>query len=184
MKRYALAALLALTVSARAQVPNNTIKVGVLTDMSGPFADQVGAGSVAAAQMAADDFNAEGGALKAEILFADHQNKPDVGTAQARQWVDQDGVDAIVDLPNSAVALGVSTVMKDRNRTTLASSSATSDLTGKACAPTTVQWVLDTWSLGHTRGRGAAGAGGEELVFPDGGLRAGPGARARRGRRR
>jgi branched-chain amino acid transport system substrate-binding protein len=150
MTRLALAALLALTVSARAEVPNDLIKVGVLTDMSGPFADQVGAGSVAAAKLAAEDFMAEGGKLKVEILSADHQNKPDVGTAQARQWVDREGVDAIVDLPNSAVALGVSTVMKEKNRVALASSSASSDLTGKACAPTTVQWVLDTWSLGHS----------------------------------
>ncbi len=165
MKRYALAALLAFTVSARAQVPNNTVKVGVLTDMSGPFADQVGAGSVAAARMAADDFNAEGGPLKAEIVYADHQNKPDVGTAQARQWVDQDGVDAIVDLPNSAVALGVNTVMKDRNRTMLASSSATSDLTGSACAPTTVQWVLDTWALGHTAASALLAEGEKNWFF-------------------
>ncbi|HYZ64645.1 MAG TPA: ABC transporter substrate-binding protein [Acetobacteraceae bacterium] len=150
MNRLAFAALLALTVAARAEVPNNLVKVGVLTDMSGPFADQVGAGSVAAAKMAAEDFMAEGGALKVEILSADHQNKPDVGTAQARRWVDQDGVAAIVDLPNSAVALSVANVLKEKNRTTLASSSATSDLTGKACAPTTVQWVLDTWSLGHS----------------------------------
>jgi branched-chain amino acid transport system substrate-binding protein len=151
MTRLAFAAaLLALTVSARAEIPGNVVKVGVLTDMSGPFADQVGAGSVAAANLAAEDFNKESGGLKAEILSADHQNKPDVGTAQARQWVDRDGVDAIVDLPNSAVALGVATIMKDKNRVALASSSATSDLTGKACAPTTVQWVLDTWSLGHS----------------------------------
>ena len=151
MTRMALAAaLLALTVSARAEIPGNVLKVGVLTDMSGPFADQVGAGSVAAANLAAEDFGKEAGGLKVEILSADHQNKPDVGTAQARQWVDQNGVDAIVDLPNSAVALGVATIMKDKNRVALASSSATSDLTGKACAPTTVQWVLDTWSLGHS----------------------------------
>lgn len=149
MKRLALACLLGLALSAHAEVPNGVVKVGVLTDMSGPFADQVGAGSVAAAKMAAEDFMA-GSKLKVEILAADHQNKPDIGVAQARRWVDQDGVDAIVDLPNSAVALGVSTVMKEKNRVTLASSSATSDLTGKACAPTTVQWVLDTWSLGHS----------------------------------
>jgi branched-chain amino acid transport system substrate-binding protein len=150
MSRLALAAFLALSLAARAEVPNNLVKVGVLTDMSGPFADQVGPGSVAAAKMAAEDFMKEGGKLKVEILSADHQNKPDVGTAQARRWVDQDGVDAVVDLPNSAVALGVSNVLREKNRVTLASSSATSDLTGKACAPTTVQWVLDTWSLGHS----------------------------------
>lgn len=165
MRRLALAALLAFTVSAHAEVPNNTIKVGVLTDMSGPFADQVGAGSVTAAQMAAEDFNAEAAPLRAQILSADHQNKPDVGTAQARRWVDVDGVAAIVDLPNSAVALGVATIMKERNRATLASSSATSDLTGKACAPTTVQWVLDTWSLGHSTATALLGQGAQTWFF-------------------
>lgn len=163
--RLALLALLAVALPARAEIPNNLVKVGVLTDMSGPFADQVGAGSVAAARLAAEDFMAGNGGLKVEILSADHQNKPDVGTAQARQWVDQDGVDAIVDLPNSAVALGVATVMKDKNRVALASSSATSDLTGKACAPTTVQWVLDTWSLGHSTAQALLAQGADTWFF-------------------
>ncbi|GAC1336600.1 MAG: ABC transporter substrate-binding protein [Acetobacteraceae bacterium] len=165
MTRLALAALLAFTAAAHAEIPGNTLKVGVLTDMSGPFADQVGAGSVVAAKLAAEDFMAEGGPLKVEILSADHQNKPDIGTAQASRWVDVDKVAAIVDLPNSAVALGVSTVMKDRNRTTLASSSASSDLTGKACAPTTVQWVLDTWSLGHSTATALQAKGAKSWFF-------------------
>ncbi|GAC1480592.1 MAG: ABC transporter substrate-binding protein [Acetobacteraceae bacterium] len=165
MTRLALAALLAFTAAAHAEIPGNTLKVGVLTDMSGPFADQVGAGSVVAAKLAAEDFMAEGGPLKVEILSADHQNKPDICTAQASRWVDVDKVAAIVDLPNSAVALGVSTVMKDRNRTTLASSSASSDLTGKACAPTTVQWVLDTWSLGHSTATALQAKGAKSWFF-------------------
>ncbi len=167
MPRSALvaAALLFLCLPARAQVPGDLVKIGVLTDMSGPFADQVGAGSVAAANMAAEDFMAEGGKVKVQILSADHQNKPDIGTAQARQWVDRDGVDAIVDLPNSAVALGVANVMREKNRVTLASSSATSDLTGKACAPTTVQWVLDTWSLGHSTALALLGQGAKTWFF-------------------
>ncbi len=159
------AALLALAGPARAEVPNGTVKVGVLTDMSGPFADQVGAGSVAAANLAAEDFMAEGGKLKVQIVSADHQNKPDIGVAQARRWVDQDGVDAIVDLPNSAVALGVSSVLREKNRVTLASSSASSDLTGKACAPTTVQWVLDTWSLGHSTATALLQQGAKSWFF-------------------
>ena len=165
MKRLVLAALLALTVSARAEIPDNTLRVGVLTDMSGPFADQVGAGSVAAAKLAAEDFMKEGSKIKVEILSADHQNKPDVGVAQATRWVDTEKVDAIVDLPNSAVALGVANVLKDRNRVTLASSSATSDLTGKACAPTTVQWVLDTWSLGHSTATALLAQGAKTWFF-------------------
>jgi branched-chain amino acid transport system substrate-binding protein len=147
------AALAVAPLAARAQFPNDTVKVGVLTDMSGPFSDQVGAGSVLAARMAAEDFSADSHGLKAEIIFGDHQNKPDVGVNLARQWVDRDGVAAIVDLPNSGVALAVSNLMREKNRVTLASSSATSDLTGKACAPTTVQWVMDTWAEGHSTAR-------------------------------
>ena len=140
-----------LPAAARAQFPDNTVKVGVLTDMSGPFSDQVGRGSVTAAQMAAEDFNAEAKpGPKAVIVFGDHQNKPDIGVAIARQWVDQDNVAAVVDLPNSGVALAVANLLQAKHRVTLASSSATSDLTGKACAPTTVQWVMDTWAEGHS----------------------------------
>jgi branched-chain amino acid transport system substrate-binding protein len=154
----AAAALALAPAAARAQFPNNTVKVGVLTDMSGPFSDQVGRGSVMAAQMAAEDFNAEtkaagGNGPVAEIIFGDHQNKPDIGVNIARQWVDQENVAAIVDLPNSGVALAVSNLMREKHRVTLASGSATSDLTGKACAPTTVQWVMDTWAEGNGTAR-------------------------------
>ncbi len=132
----------------RAEIPDNTVRIGVLTDMTGPFADQVGAGSVAAAKLAAEDFAGESKGLKVEILSADHQNKPDIGAGIAAKWVDQDGVDAIVDLPNSGVALAVAGVMRDKHRVALASSSMSSAITGKACAPTTVQWVSDTWVQG------------------------------------
>ena len=141
--------LLGATV-ARAQFPGDTVRIGVLTDLSGPFSDQVGRGSVVAAKMAAEDFAAEGNGLKAEILSADHLNKPDVGAAIARGWVDNDNVAAIVDLPNSGVALAVVNVLTEKNRVALASSSATSDLTGKACSPITVQWMMDTWAQGHS----------------------------------
>jgi branched-chain amino acid transport system substrate-binding protein len=123
MRHLITAALLvtALTAGASAQVPGNTVKIGVLSDFSGPFADQAGKGSLIAAQMAAEDFAKESKGLKVEIISADHQNKPDVGSAIARRWVDQENVDAIVDLPNSGVALAVNTVMKEKNRTMLAS---------------------------------------------------------------
>ncbi|MEA2771076.1 MAG: branched-chain amino acid transport system substrate-binding protein [Acetobacteraceae bacterium] len=133
---------------AWAEIPDNTVKVGVLTDMTGPFADQGGPGSVVAAKMAAEDFAPESKGLKVEILAADHQNKPDIGVAIAAKWVDQDGVDAVVDLPNSGVALAVDGVMKDKHRVSLASSSMSSAITGKACSATTVQWVSDTWAQG------------------------------------
>lgn len=150
---------------ARAQIPGDTVRIGVLSDMSGPFADQVGPGSVVAAHLAAEDFAPESGGLKVEILAADHQNKPDVGSAIARHWVDQDGVDAVVDLPNSGVALAVSTVMHEKHRVALASSSMSSDITGKACAPTTVQWVSDTWVQGTTTARALAQLGLKTWYF-------------------
>ncbi len=152
------------TMGASAQVPE-TVKVGVLSDFSGPFSDQAGKGSLIAAQMAAEDFAKEANGMKVEILSADHQNKPDVGAAIARRWVDQDGVDAVVDLPNSGVALAVNTVMNGKNRTMLASGTASSDLTGKFCQPTTVQWALDTWALGNAMGRAVTERGGKSWYF-------------------
>jgi branched-chain amino acid transport system substrate-binding protein len=137
----------------------------VLSDFSGPFSDQAGKGSLISAQMAAEDFAKESKGLKVEIISADHQNKPDVGSAIARRWVDQEQVDAIVDLPNSGVALAVNTVMKEKNRTMLASGSATSDLTGKFCEPTTVQWALDTWALGNAMGQAITQRGGKAWYF-------------------
>ncbi|RVU13104.1 ABC transporter substrate-binding protein [Methylobacterium oryzihabitans] len=160
-----LALSLLMGTSALAQGVNGPIRVGVLSDMSGPFADQAGTGSVVAAQLAADDFSKEAGELKVEIVSADHQNKPDIGLATARRWLDQEGVATIVDLPNSAVALAVANLMKERHRVALASSSLTSDLTGKACAPTTVQWVSDTWAQGSATARAVAGRGLKSWYF-------------------
>lgn len=160
-----LALSLVLGTSALAQDAKAPIKVGVLSDMSGPFADQAGTGSVAAAQLAVEDFAKEAGELKVEVVSADHQNKPDIGLATARRWLDQDGVSTIVDLPNSAVALAVSNLMRERHRVALASSALTSDLTGKACAPTTVQWVSDTWAQGSATARAVAGRGLKSWYF-------------------
>ena len=152
-------------VSAGAEIPDNTVRVGVLTDMAGPFADQGGPGSVVAAKLAAEDFASESHGLKVEILSADHQNKPDIGAAIAAKWVDQEKVDAVVDLPNSGVALAVAGVMKDRHRVALASSAMTSVMTGKACAPTTVQWVSDTWAQGASTVAAMHKAGGDSWYF-------------------
>ena len=156
-----------MTGPAHADIPENTVKIGVLNDMSGPFADLSGRNSVIAAQMAADDFAKDAGpqAPKVSILSADHQNKADIGAAIARRWIDQDGVAAVVDVPNSAVALAVNQVMREKDRTFLASSSATSDLTGKACAPTTVQWVFDTWALANGTARAVVAQGGDTWFF-------------------
>ena len=162
-------ALLALLAGgpAWADGPAGVVRIGVLNDMGGPFADLSGKGSVIAAQMAADDYarGAGPGAVRVEILSADHQNKADVGAAIARRWVDQDGVAAVVDVPNSAVALAVNQVMRDKDRAFLASSSATSDLTGKFCAPTTVQWTFDTWALANGTARALVKDGGDTWFF-------------------
>jgi len=151
--------------AARAEIPGGTVRVGVLTDMSGAFSDEVGAGSVAAAELAAADFAAESGGLKVEIVSADHQNKPDIGSAIARRWLDQDGVDAIVDLPNSGVALAVAAIAHERHRVALASSSMSSTLTGSACQPTTVQWVSDTWAQGKSMAAGIVPMGLKNWYF-------------------
>jgi len=161
-----LATLLLVPAAARAELPM-TIKIGVLNDMSGPYADLSGKGSVLAAQMAAEDFaaSADPGVPRVEILSADHQNKADVGAGIARAWVDRDGVAAVVDVPNSAVALAVNQVMRDKDRAFLASSSATSDLTGPQCAPTTVQWTFDTWALANGTARELTRQGAKRWFF-------------------
>ncbi len=133
-----LAVIAATALAARAEIPGDKIRLGVLSDFSGPFADQVGKGSFVAAQMAAEDFSAKNREISVEVIFADHQNKPDIGVAIARRWIDEEGVAAIVDLANSGVGLAVNTLMHDRNRAMMASATATSDLTGKFCQPTTV----------------------------------------------
>jgi branched-chain amino acid transport system substrate-binding protein len=164
-RRSLMLAGAAVMVGRRGARAAESVKLGVLTDLSGPFKDQVGPGSVAAAELAAADFAAEGGGPAVTILSADHLNKPDIGSAIARRWVDEDGVDAIVDLPNSGVALAVSELLRQKDRVCLASSTATSDLTGKACSPNTIQWVLDTWSLGNSAARALIGQGGQSWFF-------------------
>ena len=145
-------ALMLPSAFAQAEIPA-VVKVGVLNDMNGPFADQSGRGSVVAAQMAAEDFAEQGGGFKVEILSADHQNKPDVGAQLVREWVDRDGVAAVADAVNSGVGLAVNTAMAEKHRTFIATNVGTSDLTGKFCQPTTVQWTMDTYALGNTMAR-------------------------------
>lgn len=157
--------LLATPVAARAEIPNHTVKIGILNDQSGPFADQSGKGSVAAAELAVDDFKKEAGALKVEILYGDHQNKPDIGSNIVRQWVDQDGVAAVADAVNSGVGLAVNQIMHDKNRTFVATNVGTSDLTGKFCQPTTVQWNMDTWAMGNATASALMKQGGDSWYF-------------------
>jgi branched-chain amino acid transport system substrate-binding protein len=126
-----------------------SVKLGVLTDMSGLYADFSGPGSLEAAKMAAEDFMAANRDVRVEVISADHQNKPDVASSIARKWFDNDGVDAVVDVATSSAALAVSTVTKEKNKVFLATNAATTELTGKQCSPNTVHWTFDTWGFAH-----------------------------------
>ena len=167
--RQAFGLSLALVVAgwgtARAEISDNVVRIGVLNDISGIFQDTNGMGSVEAARMAAEDFSASGSTIKVEIVYADHQNKADVGSAIARKWLDLEGVDAIVDVPNSAVGLTINTLLRDTRMTFLASSTASSDLTGKACSPNTIQWVNDAWATGNTTAAAMTARGGKSWYF-------------------
>ncbi|MET0719676.1 MAG: ABC transporter substrate-binding protein, partial [Tardiphaga sp.] len=151
--------------AARAQISDNVVRVGVLNDISGIFQDTNGMGSVEAARMAAEDFSGGAKNIKVEIVYADHQNKADVGQAIARKWLDVEGVDAIVDVPNSAVGLSINSLLRDSRMTFLASSTASSDLTGKACSPNTIQWVNDAWATGNTTAAAMMARGGKDWYF-------------------
>jgi len=150
---------------AQAQVSDNLIKMGVLTDMSSLYTDLAGAGSVLAAKMAVEDSGIEKRGYKVEVVSADHQNKPDIGSGIARQWYDVDKVDVILDTPNSGVALAVNQITKDKNKVFLASGPASSDLTGKACSPNTVHWTYDTWMLANGTGGAIVKSGGDSWFF-------------------
>jgi branched-chain amino acid transport system substrate-binding protein len=151
--------------AAPAQISHDTIKIGVLVDMSGLYADLSGIGSVVAAQMAAEDFGGTVRGKRIEIISADHQNKPDIGSNIARQWIDRDGVDAIADVPVSSIALALQEITRQTNRVLLISASGSSDLTGKACSPVSVHWTYDTYALAHTLGSAMIKQGGDTWFF-------------------
>ena len=131
-------ALAAAAGAAQAQISDGVVKIGVLNDMSSLYADIGGPGSVTAARMAVEDFGAAKKGLKVEIVSADHQNKPDVGSQIARQWYDVDKVDAIFDVPNSGVALAINQVTRDKGKAFIVTGAASAELTGKACSPNTI----------------------------------------------
>ena len=164
-KLSAAVALAAVAIGAQAQVSDGVIKIGVLNDQSSLYADLTGTGSVLAARMAVEDFGAAKKGMKVEILSADHQNKPDVGSAVARQWYDVDRVDVIVDVPNSGVALAVNQITRDKGKAFIVSGAATSDLTGKACSPNTIHWTYDTWMLANGTGNAIVKTGGNTWFF-------------------
>jgi branched-chain amino acid transport system substrate-binding protein len=162
----AAAAMLGLTnAGAHAQGAPKPIKIGVMNDMSSVYSYLGGMGSVAAANMAVKDFGGKVLGRPIEVIYADHQNKPDIGAGIARQWFDEQGVDAIVDLPTSSVAIAVQQVAKDKGKVTLISNGGSSELTGKFCSPTGVHWTYDTYAMAHGTGSAVVKQGGTSWFF-------------------
>jgi len=160
-----LGTALTLAASSGAFAQDKTVKIGALSDQSGLYADLAGPGSTLAAQMAAEDSGLTAKGWKIDIISGDHQNKPDIGTAIARQWFDVEKVDVIVDVPNSGVALAVNNIIKEKNGVYINSGAATSDLTNAQCSPNTVHWTYDTYMLAHATGQALVKAGGDTWFF-------------------
>ena len=163
--RLILAALAATAFATSAPAQTKGVKIGVLTDLSNVYADVGGLGSIVAAQMAIEESGLTDQGWTVSLVSADHQNKPDVGGAVARQWYDVDKVDMIVDVPNSGVALAVSGITRDKNKVFIDSGAGTSDLTGSACTPNTVHWTYDTYALANGTGASMTKAGGSTWFF-------------------
>lgn len=162
----AAAAACAFGGAAQAQISDGTVKIGVLNDMSGLYSDITGPGSLSAARMAVEDYiKATGSRLRIEVVGADHQNKPDVGSNIARQWFDTDKVDMIADVPTSSVGLAVAAIAREKGKLHVNSGSATSDLSGKACNANTIHWAYDTWMLANGTGRAIVRNGGNTWFF-------------------
>jgi branched-chain amino acid transport system substrate-binding protein len=142
-----------------------TIRIGVLNDQSGPYRDDGGPKGVICAKQALLDFGVSAKGFNVEVLSADHQNKPDVGASIARQWIDQQGVDVIADVPTSSVGLAVNTVCREKNKIMLNSGTGTSDLTGPQCSPNTIHWTYDTYMLGKSTGGSIVKEGGDTWFF-------------------
>jgi len=161
----ALLAFAGLGFATSALADDKNVKIGVLNDMSSLYADIGGPNSVAAIKMAVEDSGLAAKGWKIEVLSGDHQNKPDVGTNIARQWIDNEKVDAIADTPNSGVALAIANLVKEKNIVHLNSGAATADLTGKACTPNTISYTYDTYMLANGTGKALTKAGGDSWFF-------------------
>jgi len=162
----ALFTVLSLTTEqAPAQISDGVVKIGVLNDESGPYAVLAGPGSRVAALMAVEDFGAAAKGMKVEIVFADHQNKLDVGKKIARQWYETEKVDVIVDVPTSPVTLAINQIAREKGKALLVTSAATSDLTGKACSPNTIHWTYDNWALANSTGKALVKSGANTWFF-------------------
>ena len=166
MHRFLLGlSVLALGAASALAQDMPTFKIGVMNDQSGVYSDVTGLGSVEAAKMAVEDFKPEQQGFKVQIVSADHQNKPDIGSSIARKWLDTEGVDVIADVPTSSVALALAQIIKDKDKVFLNSGGGTSDLTGKACTPNTVHWTYDTWALSNGTARSVIANGGKSWFF-------------------
>ena len=169
MQRILLAGLAALLVctsgAAKAQVSDDVVKIGVLTDMSGPASTPTGPGSVAAAEMAVADFGGTVLGKPITVISADHQLKPDVAAGIAREWYDRDQVDLIVDVPVSAVGLAVQSVANEKKKLFITHSTGTADFHGKFCSPYTMQWVFDTHALAVGTAQEVVKRGGTSWFF-------------------
>lgn len=169
MKKLTIMALTALSCAtitpAAAQMSDNKVKIGILTESSGVYADLAGNGSIVAAQMAVEDFGGNVNGVPIEVVSANHQNKPDIASNIARQWLDIEGVDVIADLPNSGVALAVSEIAKTKKKPALVVNPGSSDITGSKCSPYTVHWTYDTWALANGTANAVTKAGGTSWFF-------------------
>ena len=168
LKTFAKSTLLGLSMLASLVPPlyaEDVLTIGVLTDLSGPLSETNGQGSVLGAQLAVEDFGGIANGRKIRVISADHQNKADVASAIARKWFDVEGVDVIVDSPNSAIALAVNSIAKEKGKAFLATGPATSDLTGKQCSPTTVHWTYDSWMLARGTGNAMLDLGNKDWFF-------------------
>ena len=160
-----MAVLIGFGGAAQAQVSDDVVKIGVLNDMSSVYADGTGKGSVTAAELAIEDAGGKVLGKPIQLVSADHQNKPDIGSNIARTWYDTDKVDMIADVPTSSVALAVQTITRDKNRVLLIAGGGSSDLTGKACSPNGIQWVYDTYALAKVAAKGLVARGDDTWFF-------------------
>jgi branched-chain amino acid transport system substrate-binding protein len=162
---FAVIAAFLFPVLGNAQPATDTIRLGVLNDMSGVYSDDQGPGSLLAAQMAVEEFGGKAAGKPVEVVGGDHQNKTDIGVQIARRWIDTEGVTLILDVPNSAIALAVSEITREKNKMLIGSGAGTALLTGEKCSPNTIHWTYDTWSYGHSFARAIAQQGVKSVFF-------------------
>jgi len=164
-RRSLLAAALPLAAPLPLRAQAAPLRIGVLTDISGPYSDNTGQGSAVAARLAIEDYQRDHPGFRAEVVIADFQNRAEVGLNIARGWYDREDVDLVLDVPNSAIALAVANLAREKNKVAVFTGAATSDLTGKACGPNHLHWVYDTWSQAHTTATALVAEGGDSWFF-------------------